>query len=174
MRGVTISNFEAMEQTRMPAHILAQNNDPKFQLVLMTYLSMITPLDNILRKLNAGLRQQVDENSADNWANAYDEMWEELNSQRRYATFYQLLEFCNVYTEECKLHKAVSSTVCSFSSGCSMSVLVQDQTSKNQSLPGVTEKIGASEEEWDEASQVEDGRLEDFARRGRTARGFQE
>ncbi|KAI9185807.1 hypothetical protein LWI28_010838 [Acer negundo] len=45
-----------MEQTRMPAHIIAQNNDPKFQLVLITYLSMITPLDNILRKLNAGLR----------------------------------------------------------------------------------------------------------------------
>ncbi|KAL5737208.1 hypothetical protein ACOSP7_029969 [Xanthoceras sorbifolium] len=31
MRGVNISNFEAMEQTRMLAHTLAQNNDPKFQ-----------------------------------------------------------------------------------------------------------------------------------------------
>ncbi|KAK0600686.1 hypothetical protein LWI29_017459 [Acer saccharum] len=32
--------------------------------------------------------------------------------------------------EEGKLHKAVSSTVCSFFNGCSMSILVHDQTSK--------------------------------------------
>ncbi|KAK2639947.1 hypothetical protein Ddye_027742 [Dipteronia dyeriana] len=31
MRGVNMPNFEAMEQTRMLAHTLAQNNDPKFQ-----------------------------------------------------------------------------------------------------------------------------------------------
>ncbi|KAK2639949.1 hypothetical protein Ddye_027744 [Dipteronia dyeriana] len=32
MRGVNMPNFEAMEQTRMLAHTLDQNNDPKFQL----------------------------------------------------------------------------------------------------------------------------------------------
>lgn len=31
MRGANISNLAAMEQTRMLAHTLAQNNDPKFQ-----------------------------------------------------------------------------------------------------------------------------------------------
>lgn len=31
MRGANIANLAAMEQTRMLAHTLAQNNDPKFQ-----------------------------------------------------------------------------------------------------------------------------------------------
>lgn len=31
MRGLNIPSLAAMEQTRMLAHTLAQNNDPKFQ-----------------------------------------------------------------------------------------------------------------------------------------------
>lgn len=45
MRGANISNLAAMEQTRMLAHTLAQNNDPKFQ-VHMLYLSFSTWLAN--------------------------------------------------------------------------------------------------------------------------------
>lgn len=33
MRGANIPNLAAMEQTRMLAHTLAQNSDPKFQVL---------------------------------------------------------------------------------------------------------------------------------------------
>lgn len=33
MRGLSVSKLAAMEQTRMLAHTLAQNNDPKFQVI---------------------------------------------------------------------------------------------------------------------------------------------
>ena len=39
MGGANISNLAAMEQTRMLAHTLAQNNDPKFQ-VHMLYFNL--------------------------------------------------------------------------------------------------------------------------------------
>lgn len=35
-RGSNSSNLAAMEQTRMLAHTLAQNNDPKFQVSIQT------------------------------------------------------------------------------------------------------------------------------------------
>jgi hypothetical protein len=34
MRGANISNLAAMEQTRMLANTLAQNDDPKFQVYM--------------------------------------------------------------------------------------------------------------------------------------------
>jgi hypothetical protein len=35
MRGANISNLAAMEQTRMLANTLAQNDDPKFQVYML-------------------------------------------------------------------------------------------------------------------------------------------
>lgn len=38
MRGATMSNLAAMEQTRMLANTLAQNNDPKFQVIFDAWI----------------------------------------------------------------------------------------------------------------------------------------
>lgn len=37
MRGANTPNLAAMEQTRMLAHTLARNNDPKFQVLMLYY-----------------------------------------------------------------------------------------------------------------------------------------
>lgn len=46
MGGVNVPNLAAMEQTRMLAHTLAQNEDPKFQVhnVNLEYFTYLLPL----------------------------------------------------------------------------------------------------------------------------------
>lgn len=50
MGGVNIANLAAMEQSRMLANTLAQNNDPKFQ-VYKRYNNLFVSLEFFLRRM---------------------------------------------------------------------------------------------------------------------------
>ncbi|PHT69526.1 Peroxisome biogenesis protein 5 [Capsicum annuum] len=107
MRGANIPNLAAMEQTRMLAHTLAQNSDPKFQLSRgpqgwvnefsaerEQHGSVNNDWVNEFSKLNVNddwadeFGRQVaegafGETSADGWAEAYDEYMNEQAALRQ-------------------------------------------------------------------------------------------